>query len=64
MYKRVTLNRQALFCHYKMADAPQIGGLTWHNVLHVILLFPPLLLAQAYGGGGEKYRASEGDADC
>lgn len=51
---------------YKMADITkwrQVGGLTWHYVLDIILLFSPLLLAEANGGREEKYGAPKRYAD-
>lgn len=48
-----------------MAAAPDArnGALTWHYVLHVILLLAPLLFAEANGRREEQYGASEGDTD-
>lgn len=58
--KKKLRNREALVT-FKMADSR--WRLTWHNVLHVILLFPLFLLAQANGGREEKNGAGEGNAD-
>lgn len=58
--KKKFRNREALVA-VKMADSR--WRLTWHNVLHVILLFPLFFLAQANGGREEKNGAGEGNAD-
>jgi hypothetical protein len=64
MYKICKIKTAITAKRYRANGRPdQDGGLTWHYVLHVILLLAPLLPAEADGAREEHYRAREGNPD-